>query len=202
MNDKKLGVYAVVVCFLFVILPMIYYDMGYWAGVEETYKEPTPLTVMMGVIPLNTSTYNMSWYDIGFGIAEEQPAPTLCNDSFLMYVNALWGASSTFASHEGKKPHANITVVILPFDCGIYNLTIERVVIYGRSTLEGGQYLDNFYDNDEIKIDSIDSVGIAFFGYGSRQNNIDVWVSRSVVFTVGPVWYEMVETIPVVTPNG
>lgn len=201
MNDKKLGVYAVVVCLLFVILPMVYYDMGYYVGVEETHKDPTPLTITMGVILLNSSTYNMSWYDIGFGITEGQPTPTLRNDSFLMYVNAHWGASDTFASHDDKTPHANITVMILPFGYGIYNFTIERVVIYGRSMLGGGQYVDNFYDNDEIKLDSIDTVGIAFFGYGSCQNNIDFWPSRNIVFTVGPVWYEeKEEPIPVDIP--
>lgn len=202
MSNKKLGAYTVAVLILFVILPMVYYNAGYYAGVEETYKEPTPLTVTMGVVLLNDSTYNISWYDIGFGITEGQPAPTLRNDSFLMYINAHWGASDTFASHDDKKPHANITVMILPFSYGAYNFTIERVVIYGRVLTEG-QWLRNFYDNEEIEVESVDVIGIVFFGYGSCQNNIDLWATRNIVFTVGPVWYEESPgPPPVVTPNG
>lgn len=199
MDDKKLRVYTIIVVLLFVILPMIYYNTGYWAGVEETFEEPTPIRIVAGVILLNATTYNMSWYDIGFGDPEQQPAPTLHNDSFLIYINVNWGASDIFSSHNEKIPHADITVVVLPFEYGVYNFTIERVVIYGRAFI-GGQWLNNFYDNNEIEITSLDSMGIGLFGYGSCQNNIGFWATRNMVFTVSSVWYEeeisVVEAIP------
>lgn len=199
MNDRETVIYALVIIGLFVVLPLIYYNQGYRAGVRDSFEEPTPLRIMAGVVPLNVSMYNTSWYDIGFGDPEEQPIPTLRNDSFLMYINAYWGASEFYASNDGKIPHATITIEILPFDYGDRNFTIERVVICWRSMIEG-QHIDNRYDNNTIEISSVDSVGIIFFGYGSYQNNIDIWVTRYTAFTVGPVWYEeeisVVEVIP------
>lgn len=203
MDDKRLRVYTAIVVILFAVLPMIYYNAGYWAGVEDTSEEPTPLRIMTGVVLLNATTYNMSWYDIGFGDPEQQPAPTLRNDSFLMYINVNWGLSDKFSTHIERIPHVIITVVVLSFEYDMYNFTIERVVIYGRSMLGEGQYLDNFYDNGEIRIDSIDAVGIVFFGYGSCQNNMDCWITRNMVFTVSSVWYEEIdEGLPVVIPMG
>lgn len=193
MNDKKIGAYAIVVLVLFVVLPMVYYDMGYRARVNS--EEPTPLRIMMGVVLLNTTTYNMSWYDMGFGKPEQ--VPTLRNDSFLMYTYAHWGESDMLSSNDDKKPHVIITIAILPFDYDTHNFTIERIVVCWRSLAEG-QQIDNYYGNNKIERSSVDNIGIVLFGYGSYQDNIDMWITRYIVFTVSQVWYE--EVLPVVTP--
>jgi hypothetical protein len=189
MNNREISAYAIVVLVLFVILPTIYYDMGYRAGAKGTSEEPTPLRIMTGVVSLNTTTYNMSWYDMGFGDSEQ--APTLRNDIFLMYINAHWGESDKIASNDEKTPHTTITIAILPFDYDTHNFTIERIVICWRSLAEG-QQIDNYYDNNRIEASSVDNIGIILFGYGSYQNNIDMWVTRYIVFTISQVWYEEV----------
>lgn len=198
MNDRETAIYTAVIITLFVVLPLIYYNQGYWAGVEDTSEESTPIRIMAGVVLLNTTTYNMSWYDIGFG-DPGQHTPTLRNDSFLMYINADWGASDLYAINDGKIPHATITIEVLPFEYGNHNFTIERVVVCWRSLIEG-QHIDNFYDNNKIEISSVDGAGIVLFGYGSYQDNIDIWVTRYIVFTVSPVWYEEAISVVEVTP--
>lgn len=189
MEDKKIGVYVIVVLVLFVVLPNIYYDMGYRARAEESSEEPNSLMVTTSILTLNATTYNMSWYDVSFGDSE-QPEPTLCNNSFVIYVYARWGESGLYMGHDGQMPHANITVIVLPMESGPYNLTIERVVLYRYNLIEW--QTDNYYNNEKVRIESVDYVAIALFGYGSHHPDIVFWSTRNILFIVGSVWYDEV----------
>jgi hypothetical protein len=197
MNNREISAYAIVVLVLFVVLPTIYYDMGYRARGEESSEKPNSLMVTTSILTLNATTYNMSWYDKGFGDLEQLPEPTLCNNSFVIYVYARWGESGLYMGHNGQMPHANITVVVLPMEPGPYNLTIERVVLYKYDLMEW--QTDSYYDNEKVRIESVDYVGIALFGYGSHHSDIVFWSTRNILFIVSSVWYE--EVIPVEIPT-
>lgn len=198
MNDKKLGIYAIIVCILFVILPMVYFNAGYYVGVKDTSEKPNSLIVTTSILSLNTTGYNMSWYDESFGDLEQLPTPTLCNNSFVIYIYARWGESGLYLGHERQMPHVNITVIVMPMEPGPYNLTIERVVLYRFNLAEWRT--ESHYDNEIIRIESVDYVGVALFGYGSHHPDITFWSTRNILFIVGSVWYEEVEVIPVAIP--
>ena len=190
-------VYTIIVMLLFVVLPMVYFNAGYYVGVKDVSEEPNSLMVTTSILTLNATTYNMSWYDEDVGDLE-QPEPTLCNNSFIIYVYARWGESGLYMGHDRQMPHANITVVVLPMEPGPYNLTIERVVLYSYN-LADWQIFD-YYTNEIVRTESVDYVGVVLFGYGSHHPDINFWSTRNILFVVGPVWYEEVEVIPVVIP--
>lgn len=177
---------AVVILILLTILPITYYDMGYGAGVEDTYEEPNSLIVTTSVITLNATTYNISWYTELIRHVD-QPEPTLRNDSFVIYVYARWADSVTYIK-GAPMPRVNITVEVVPVEYEYPNYTIERVVLYSYNPPVWKS--DSYYNNERVGVESVNYAGVAFFGYGSIQSDITFWSARSILFTVGPIWYE------------
>lgn len=174
---------------LLVAMPAAYY-IGYNIGVGDTYEEPNSLLVTTSIITLNATTYNISWYTELIR-HEDQPEPTLRNDSFVIYVYARWADSVTYI--EGAPmPRVNITVEVIPVEYEYPNYTIERVVLYSYNSTDWKS--DSYYNNERVGVESVNYAGVAFFGYGSIQSDITFWATRNILFTVGPIWYEeMVE---------
>ena len=185
MKNKRAYIGAIFVALVIFGLCAVWHDVGYRAGVRDTEQEPTPMRINTMVISLNASQYNQTWYNIGGGsdTPEELRSPTLHNDSFLIVVDVHWGASDLCGGVFGDPiPHANITVEVLSFGVQWHNYTIERVVISGRNQTETRKII-NLYNNTQGRMCATDSIGIAFFGYGSYDEELILWGLRNMVFT-------------------
>lgn len=199
MEHKKTYIVGIVVIavVVFGFAAAVCYDIAYRQGVEDTEQteqDPTPCRLSTMVITLNASQYNQTWYEIGRGydVSEEVRSPTLHNDSFLVMIGVYWGSSDTYGGQVGAPiPHANITMEVLSFGYEWHNYTTERVAISGYNLTESRKMV-NFYNNTAARMHATDGMSVAFFGYGSYNDEIVFWVLQSIILTVGPVWYEEV----------
>lgn len=192
MKNKRTYIGAIFVALVLIGFCAVWYD-GYRVGVRDTEQEPTPMRINAMVVSLNASQYNQTWYEIGrHGYLEEPEElrrPTCHNDSFLIFIDVYWGSSNIYGGQVGApRPHANITVEVLPFEVQWHNYTIERVAISGHNLTETGKTI-NFYNNTHGRMHATDWISMAFFGYGSYNPELVFWGFRSMIFTVGPVWY-------------